>query len=134
MSMPAEFSLHHSEYGAFLGAEVWQEENGNSLNVLSALARLELDPWGEAAQLSGLAREAAASALGATLSRLPDNRCTQREIAAIAMRLVQALPRPAAARSRAGGDTVRLAPGWNMLFWIGLALAAVVASTGGWFF
>ncbi len=135
MSLPAEFSLHHSEYGPFLGADIWQEENGNTLSVLSALARLELDPWGEAARLSGMPREAAASALGTTLSRLPDNHCTHREITALAARIVQTLPKPAATRSQVDGDKARPASGWNMLAWIGLALAAAVMGMGGsgWF-
>jgi len=51
------------------------------------------------------------------------------------MPLVQTLPRPAAARSIAGGETARPASRWNMLVWIGLALAAAVGMGGnGWFF
>jgi hypothetical protein len=41
------------------------------LTVLSALARLGVDPWGEAARLSELTSEAATSALAAAIAALP---------------------------------------------------------------
>ena len=52
-------------------APVWDEKNGTPLSILSALARLGMDPWGEAARLAEMPRAAAVSALAAILARLP---------------------------------------------------------------
>ena len=131
MTLPAEFALQHSEYNPFLFAPIWEEDNGSPLSVLSALTRLGLDPWGEAARLTGLSREAAASALARTLSRLPDNDCTPPEVTTIAIRLVQALPNRVPAASNARRDDAHPGSGRTVLVWICLTLAAVVISMAG---
>jgi hypothetical protein len=41
-----------SDFDAFLFAPVGEERNGMLLSVLSALARLDVDPWQEAARLA----------------------------------------------------------------------------------
>jgi hypothetical protein len=41
-----------SEFNDFLYAPIGVERNEMPLSVLSALARLNIDPWGEAAELS----------------------------------------------------------------------------------
>ena len=43
-----------SQFDDFLFAPIGEEENGMLLSVVSALARLDLDPWQEAASLTGL--------------------------------------------------------------------------------
>src|SRR3546814_12843943 len=97
MALRAEYTLHHSDLGEFLGASVWEEENGNPLSVLSAFARLDIDPWEEAARLRSLPKEAAVSALAEFLSRLPMPRRTHQTTAVIADRLVDLLAKPAVA-------------------------------------
>ena len=42
------FALESSNLNAFLFAEIGGELNGSTLTVLSALARLDGDPWAEA--------------------------------------------------------------------------------------
>lgn len=54
MPLRSEYMLGHSEFNEFLFAVVGEERGGQQLTVLSALARLGLDPWGEAARLSKL--------------------------------------------------------------------------------
>ena len=54
MTLRPEYSLVHSEFNEFLFAFVGEEKSGADLTVLSALARLGLDPWNEAARLSAL--------------------------------------------------------------------------------
>jgi hypothetical protein len=65
--------------------------------VLSALTRLGLDPWAEAARLADLSRPAAAQALTAAIARLPGvglgGTWTDSEAAAVAFRLVGTLPK-----------------------------------------
>ena len=57
--MPASDVLHPdgSDYDTFLFAEVGEDRNGAAVTVLSALARLDLEPWTEARELARLARE-----------------------------------------------------------------------------
>src|SRR5205809_647026 len=71
MTLRPGFGLGHSEYNPFLFAIVGEEELGLPLTVLTALTRLGLDPWEEAARLSDLPRDVAARALAATIAALP---------------------------------------------------------------
>ena len=80
------------EMDAFLFASVGEEIEGIPLSVLSALAQLGLDPRNEAARLSHLTSNAAASQLGRLLARLPERSWTSFEIRRIAKRLVELLP------------------------------------------
>lgn len=48
-----------TEFDPFLYAVVGEDRNGASLTVLSALARLDLEPWTEARELARLTRETA---------------------------------------------------------------------------
>jgi hypothetical protein len=92
MTLRPQFSLIHSEFNEFLFASVGAEKNGTELTVLSALTRLGIDPWGEAARLSDLPREAAARALAAAIAALPEGDWTVSDSWAIAARLVDRLP------------------------------------------
>lgn len=80
------------EMDRFLFASVGEEEKGIPLSVLSALARLGLDPRNEAARLSHLTSKAAASRLGRLLARLPNRPWTPSEIRRVASKLVELLP------------------------------------------
>lgn len=72
------------------------------LNVVSALTRLDVDPWGEAARLAALPKALAADALEPMIAQLPILRWQQSDNRAISQRLVELLPdvRQAATRSR----------------------------------
>lgn len=136
MALRSEYSLGHSEFNDFLFASVGEEESGAELSVLSALARLDMDPWSEAARLSELTREAATSALAATLQSLPDGGWKTSEIRSIAVRLVAHLPRHGSSRAKpsptakavnqkaASQKPVSEAQKW--LLWIGLAVAVLM--------
>ena len=63
------------------------------LSVLSALARLDIDPWEEAAELSELPKFSAAQRLAALIVQLPGGRWTQADSKTIADRLIELLPR-----------------------------------------
>jgi hypothetical protein len=93
MTLRPEYALGHSEFNAFLFAPVGEDKAGYPLTVLSALARLGFDPWGEAARLSNLSVEAAVQALAATIARLPEGDWKASDTAGIAARLVACLPR-----------------------------------------
>ncbi|MGO9423704.1 hypothetical protein [Roseiarcus sp.] len=59
------------EFDEFLGAPIGEDRNGTTLSVLSALARLDVDPWQEATSLARMPREAAAERLTALIDALP---------------------------------------------------------------
>src|SRR3546814_6948512 len=92
MALRSEYSLGHSQFNDFLFAYVGEEKEGLEVTVLSALARLGLDPWEEAARLSALSEEAATSALTATIARVPEGNWRASDARAIALRLVDFLP------------------------------------------
>jgi hypothetical protein len=52
MALPVPFSLLHSDLNDFLFASIGEEQNGVTLSVVSALTRLGVDPWEEAARLT----------------------------------------------------------------------------------
>jgi hypothetical protein len=52
-----------SEFDDFLYAPVDEGNGGTFLSVLSALARLDVDPWQEAASLAQMSRENATQRL-----------------------------------------------------------------------
>ncbi|MDR3435515.1 hypothetical protein [Telmatospirillum sp.] len=100
MALRREFSLGHSEFNEFLFAAIGEEKNGIKLTVLSALTRLGLDPWSEAARLSSLPMETAIWALGESIALLPEGDWQKSEASAIAVRLVAHLPRHSAPAER----------------------------------
>ncbi|MGB3315283.1 MAG: hypothetical protein WBB85_12785 [Albidovulum sp.] len=59
MADPNALNQHPLEFEQFLYASVGEDRNGYAVTVLSALARLVLDPWKETAELVTLGRDAA---------------------------------------------------------------------------
>ena len=86
-------SFFRPELDAFLHAPIGQERNEMPLSVLSALARLGLDPWKEATELSELPGDSATQRLATLIMRLPGGRLTQADLRGIAHRLIELLPR-----------------------------------------
>ena len=126
MGLRAEYSLGHSEFNEFLFAYVGEEKSGSYLTVLSALARLGIDPWEEAARLSQMSEESATTSLTATIAGLPEGNWKASDSRSIASRLLSFLPRRRAKseQSREGGTTegqVSSPGGLNWLAWIALA-------------
>ncbi len=87
------FSLINSEFNEFLYAPIGDEGNGMTLSVISALSRLDIDPWQEAARLSALSREKAVQALAPIIARLPGGQWALADTPEIAGRLAALLPR-----------------------------------------
>ncbi len=109
MTLRSQYSGIPSAFNDFLFASVGEEKNG-TLTVLSALTRLGIDPWLEAARLADLPRETGARALAAAIAVLPEGDWKVADLSAIATRLVNRLPSPAApapqpAQGATGRDT-----------------------------
>jgi len=81
-------------FDPFLFAAIGEAPNGMLLSVQSAIARLDLDPWREAASLSSMPPPAATERLTWLLSSLPSSQLKTPATATVA-RLVGLLPRAA---------------------------------------
>lgn len=83
---------YHPMLQDFLYASVDSGVDGNPLSVLSAMARLGVDPWKEAAELAELPRGTAQQRLASLLERLPSRPWAKAESGRIAYRLLELLP------------------------------------------
>lgn len=95
MTRTAPVSTLGSEYDTFLFAPITADENGTLLSVISALARLDLDPWQEAAGLARLSGDAATQRLASLIAAMPDRPPVIAEPRMVAARLIALLPRRA---------------------------------------
>jgi hypothetical protein len=110
MTLATATSAFESRFDSFLYAAVREDPDGAPLTVLSVLARLDIDPWEEAARLAQLPRETGARLLAGIISALPKGATTPADNGTIAARLIALLPRrpePATAqRFPSGGPRV----------------------------
>lgn len=106
MTRTISFSQLRPEFHDFLYAPVGDDSNGMLVSVLSALARLNVDPWQEAAELSRLPRDTAIQRLISLIASLPYGLAAfpDREIAAA--RLVALLPHRLDLEAPARGELV----------------------------
>jgi hypothetical protein len=93
--MTRTVSFPGSEFNNFLFAPIGEDGNGMLLSVLSALARLDIDPWQEAAALARLPGRTAIQRLAGLIAALPDGPSAHRDPEPIATRLIALLPRTA---------------------------------------
>ena len=89
---PTAVTFFRPEFDEFLFAPIGADGNEMLLSVLSALARLNVDPWEEAAELAELPKDTATQRLASLIARLPGGRWTQADSRAIADRLIELLP------------------------------------------
>jgi hypothetical protein len=92
MSRMDYFRQGGTPFDGFLYADLGQDRAGNTVSVLSALARLDRDPWDEAADLSALSNDGARDRLGQILSCFHDVPALGQDLAATILRLVALLP------------------------------------------
>ena len=113
-----------SRYDHFLFATVCEEANGMQLSVVSALARIDVDPWEEATRLAAMPKAIAERALISILDQVLGKNRNASESEVIATRLVQLLPQRSegvtiAPTGAAGVSAQRT----YWLVWLGFALA-----------
>jgi hypothetical protein len=95
MAPTPSISVLESEFDDFLFAPIGEDRNDMPLSVLSALARLDVDPWREAAELSRLPGETATQRLASLIAALPDWPSMHLDPRTIAAQLIALLPRRA---------------------------------------
>lgn len=123
-----------SEFDDFLLAPMGEDRSGAPLSVLSALARLNVDPWEEAAQLSRLPLEAAAQKLAALIAALPAGSSARADPGAMADGLVKLLRLHPVAQIPSPEAPSREAQGRSRLLTFGLCylIAMALAITSHW--
>jgi hypothetical protein len=92
MAQAVVFDFKKSGLEPFLFAEVGTEPSGLGLTVLSVLARLDFDPWAEAARLVELPRKTSIERLARYIARMPVDQKSLVEAPATAERLTALLP------------------------------------------
>jgi hypothetical protein len=128
MTVSLDYPLSRARYTAFLftvvGTETHEANNrGEDITILTALSRVGVDPWQEAARLARLSRRDAARSLANTFTNLPDTRWAEGDAEGTARRMIGTLP--------AWTPRAPTAPGvWIFMTWrfwaaVGLVLAMV---------
>jgi hypothetical protein len=93
-----------TEFDPFLSSPLWLDRNESPLSVMSALARLDIDPWQEAASLATLSKGAAITRLSTLLGPLPGAPSTKPDREGLCQRALGLLPAQyGTARHLAGG-------------------------------
>jgi hypothetical protein len=93
MAHAALAPLIGAQFDKFLYAPIREDRNGTPLTVLSALARLDVDPWQEAVSLARMPSDAAAVRLTALIAALPGEPTKDIPALSIAADLVTLLPK-----------------------------------------
>ena len=122
MALSPAFSLLSSEFGEFLYAPIGEEPNGVALSVISALTRLGIDPWEEAARLSNLREDAAIQTLTMRIAGFPGGGWTQSDARGIATRLVALLPYASVGRAAETAQQRRTGSRSPSRWWTWIAL------------
>lgn len=113
------------QYERFLHASAGQDSRGSSVTVLSMLARLGVDPWGEASDLATLPEAAAQRKLEAMMARSGDLLLSGPERGRVVAGLLAFLPRrkmPAPAPAGATTAQPAFLPIGKPIHWIFAAL------------
>lgn len=116
-----------SEFNDFLYSPIGEDKNGLLVTVLSALARQNVDPWQEAADLDGLPRDSAVQKLTSIIATLPGHQPMLDDPTPIAVRLIALLPRRAASLNRRSTPSDMLSPADSQAVPKALWFAAYIA-------
>lgn len=114
-------------YDPFLQAELGEDRTGTAVTVLSALARLGLEPWTEARELTLLGRDAAEMRLKAHLAAISDIPALGSASGNVAKKLVSLLPKRASPRAAERAEAtaksgLRLPVSWPLMALVGVLI------------
>jgi hypothetical protein len=115
-----------SDYDAFLFAEVGEDRTGAAVTVLSALARLDLEPWTEARELARMGRDDAQVRLMTLFEATTDIPALALAGEGRAAKLVSLLPKRAPLRVSKSLDAGTKNSPRLSISWTTMALAGVV--------
>ena len=114
------------EFDDFLFASIGDDRNGPLLSVVSALARLDVDPWKEAVNLARMPREQAMERLTSLLASLPKGATASLSPELVAASLIALLPRAAGFKAPAAAPPLPAAPTQRTRLFIGVGVLALL--------
>jgi hypothetical protein len=122
-------TLRNSGFDAFLFSEVGAQQNGLELTVLSVLARLDKDPWVQAAEWARMPHRATIASLTHSIAQMPLCQSDLNDAPQTSERLVLLLPQqPGSGRKKSAAFFNFKTPEWLPLaifcVTLGLAVAA----------
>lgn len=136
MALRLPYRPFRPDLDRFLYAAVGEDRDGVPLTLISAFARLDLDPRHEASRLASLAKPEAGAQLAEMILRLPGMSSPLAKARGTADDLIELLPNRAQLREAAHGSRAKGFPITSgKTFWlVGLVLVALVlagmAATG----
>jgi hypothetical protein len=92
MSRNVEPAIGGSNFNNFLFSPIGTDCFGAQVSVASALSRLDIDAWAEAAVLAQMPHDAAARRLAKSISRFAEIPQIERDSEKVALNLVRLLP------------------------------------------
>jgi hypothetical protein len=122
MDPSRSFSTLSPVYNAFLFAPVCEDASGMTVSMLSAFARMDVDPWGEATRLTAMSHENAQNSLVSMLNLVPGRDWKPCEVEGIAARLIELLPHREESVAQAPAVKVCTGPAKYWLVWLTFAL------------
>ena len=127
MDHRSRFSSLSTSYDSFLFAPVCDDANGTRLSVISALARMGVDPWEEATRLAAMPKAIAEKTLLSILDLVSGRSWKSPEAAAIAAQLVRLLPQPNEAASMSTTQPASVPAQRQSYWWVWLGFALAVS-------
>ena len=130
MTRAAAIALPGAEFNDFLFAPIGEDRNGMLVSVLSGLARLDVDPWQEAADLAQLPGETATQRLASLIGALRDGDPSYLDPRTIAMRLIALLPNRNGTKNQSQNTpdsisaTINFRPWWAYVIFMCFVLGA----------
>jgi hypothetical protein len=114
------------EFDNFLFAPIGDDQKGSPLSVVSALARLDVDPWKEALSLARMPREQARERLTSLIASLPKGSTASQSPKAIVARLIPLLPQAGNFNTAAPATLRQVAPIPHSRLFVGLGVLALL--------
>ena len=118
------------EFDSFLFAPIDDDRDSTGLSVVSALARLDVDPWKEAVSLARMPRELAVDRLTSLIASLPNGSAPRLTPQVIAARLIGLLPQATRFSAPLPAATREIARKPQSRVFVALAIVALMLIAG----
>ncbi|MHC1944144.1 hypothetical protein IF803_07125 [Bradyrhizobium sp. UFLA06-06] len=121
-------SVLSPKYDEFLFAVICEDGNGMQISVLSALTRIDVDPWEEAACLDGMAGTRARKRFVAVLDKVSGQNWSGPQKEEVASRLLGLLPSFKGTANSTPASEISLRLLFCLVIWWGFLLATAVST------
>ncbi|WGR93677.1 hypothetical protein MTX26_28980 [Bradyrhizobium sp. ISRA443] len=121
-------SVLSPKYDEFLFAVICEDGNGTQISVLSALTRMNVDPWAEAACLDGMAGPRARKRFVAVVDQVSGRTWSGPEKDEVASRLVGLLPSFKTKANSMPPPEINLLLLLCLVVWLGFLFATAVST------